>query len=96
MKSPSFRFCSMAKISEKDALAIIKSGAPFSIQFITADANRGTGGKRITSGDAVKRGSNHEEIKNGTITIELRDQGNRVISVHRKLIEFVNNQQVIC
>lgn len=86
--------CGMLKISESDALGLIKSGAPFSIQFITADANRKDGGKRINLENARIRNSNHSESEHGTFTIEHKDY-DRPITVHIKLTEFINGKEVI-
>jgi len=86
----------MSKISESDALAIINADVPFGITFTTADESRGKGGRRITSTQAKRIGSNHDEMEHGTITIEMVDHGNKKATVHRKLIDFVNGQKVIC
>lgn len=84
----------MQKLSESDALNIIKAGPPFSIQLVTADINRRTGGSRIFSDEAVVKGTNHSEIENGTITIHMKDH-DKTISVHRFLIEKVNDKKVV-
>jgi len=86
----------MSKISESDALAIINADVPFGITFTTADESRGSAGRRITSMQAKRIGSNHNEMVHGTITIEMIDHDSKKVTVHRKLIDFVNGQKVIC
>jgi hypothetical protein len=88
--------CSMAIITVKEALNIIKSDAAFSIQFVTADLQRKKGGNRIKSDDAVGLGPKDRQNKNGTVNIKLRDHNNKIVTVHTKLIEYINNSQVLC
>lgn len=73
----------------------MRSGDVFSIQAITADIARGTGGRRIKSEKAIRRKSAHNDKDHGTITIEMQDHGGRVVTIHRKLIEYVNGHKVI-
>jgi len=86
----------MQKISESDALAVINSGADFGITFTTADVSRKEGGRRITSNQARRIGSSHNEQENGTLSIEMLDHGGKKVTIHRKLIDFINGQKVIC
>ena len=86
----------MQKISESAALRIIQNeGEEFSITFTTADANRKKGGRRITSERAVLIGSSHDTFEHGTFTIDMLDHAQKA-TVHRKLVDFVNGQKVIC
>jgi hypothetical protein len=84
----------MPKISESDAMAIVKAGAPFNIQFVTADVKRASGGKRVKLNNAKIRSTAHSEHHHATITIE-HSSYQHPISVHRKLIEFINEKNVI-
>ncbi len=84
----------MPQISERDAISVMKSGAPFSIQFITADVKRQQGGKRVKLDNARIRNTSHSEHHHGTITIE-HSNYEHPLTIHRKLVEFVNNKQVI-
>lgn len=73
----------------------MRSGDTFSVQAVTADLASGKGGRRIKSEKAVRRKSPHDEREHGLVTFEMLDHGSRVVSVHRKLIEFVNGHKVI-
>jgi hypothetical protein len=84
----------MSKISESDAVSVIKSGAPFNIQFVTADASRKSGGKRIVLENAVGARTSHSERYHGTVTIA-HPQYDRSITIHRKLIEILDNKTVV-
>jgi hypothetical protein len=86
----------MQKISESAALNIIKTeGEEFSITFTTADIARRKGGRRITSTHSVLIGSSHDTFEHGTFTIEMIDHAQKA-TVHRKLVDFLNGQKVIC
>lgn len=86
----------MEKITLKEARAIVNSPHPFSVEAVTADLARGTGGRIIKSAEAIRRGSNHDARKHGTVSVELLDQDSRVITLHWRLIMYINKKQVVC
>jgi len=67
--------------------------APFSIEFISCDKSRKTGGRLLRLTGAVSSGSNHNDFKHGTVTVV---SGNsHPVPIHTKLIMKFNEIEVI-
>lgn len=68
---------------------------PFSIEFITCDRVRKTGGKLMKLRNMVSSGANHNEIAHGTITIKSAFGDGHPIPVHIRLITKFNEEFVV-
>lgn len=95
----------------REAIAIMESGEWFSCRFITADVNKGTGGKvielakaRILRGELKKKTSvpgkhaaddSRDARHSFNVTRNLELQNKQIRKVHPILITHINNQPVL-
>lgn len=74
-----------------DALKIIDSHEPFDIEYITADKNRRTGGKRNSFKNVV---STSRFYKHGIRTIKILSSGNSR-EFHIRLMTKFNDKEIV-
>lgn len=67
---------------------------PFSMEFYTLDRKNGTGGEVKTVQNYIGTGSNHDALKNGTVTIRPATSGGHPITVHIRNIIKLNGKKV--
>lgn len=82
-------------ITRKEALKLINSGSVVSIQFVTGDLERRTGGKKIRLKTAVRCGSNHNEKEHDTFSVRAINSTAHSYPVHVPLLLYVNDQRVL-
>lgn len=86
-------------MTKRRALEIINDSArtktPFSIEFVSADITRRTGGDLKVMKNMISSGANHDQQKHGTITIKPKSSKGHPIPVHINLIMKLNESFVL-
>lgn len=86
----------MEKITLKEARKIILDGNVVDLQWVTADENRGTGGKRKTEKNLIICGSHHSDKVHGTFTVKnsYKKLANP-ITIHWDALELINGVEIL-
>jgi len=82
-------------ITRKEALRIIYSKEVVSVEFVTLDLKRNTGGGRIFLKQCINSGERHNSRKAGTIGLKSAINSGHPYSVHIPLILSVNGARVL-
>lgn len=82
-------------ISLNEALSITADREiPFSLKFVSLDANRRSGGEIIELPEAVRSGASHNTKQNDTIVVKAIGRKVHPYTVHNHLILEVNGQEI--
>lgn len=79
----------------REALAITEDPErPFSIDYVSVDKTRRTGGEIIKLPAVVRVGASHNRKQNDTIVVKPTDRAEHPYTVHIHLITRINNIEV--